>query len=99
MELLNASSMARVLGVSTKSLYRWVQLRKVPFIKLERHVRFEAERVIEHFRQQTEERPHSRAPSCFQSDLLLERKASGRNSLGSLKIRENKAAGSYPEKG
>jgi len=94
MELLTINGMAQLLGVSPKSLYRWVQQRRIPFIKLEHHLRFQPEVVIDHFKRRTEE---STTP-CFQSDILLQNLSSGRRGHRSLKIGE-KAAGSYSEKG
>lgn len=93
MELLTVDGIALMLGVSTKSVYRWVKLRKIPFIKLERHLRFQPESVLEHFREKTE----WSTPTCFQSNKLLE-SYQGRNAIGSLKS-EKRAAGSYSEKG
>ncbi len=95
MELLTIHAMARELGVSPKSLYRWVSLGKIPYIRLERHLRFQPEVVIEHFKARTEDR----VPSCFQSDMLLQNQAVGRKGHRSLKIRDEEAAGSYPAKG
>ena len=94
-ELLTIEGMAHVLGVAPTTVYRWVGLGKIPFIKLERHLRFQPDVVIEHFRARTQDQ---RVP-CFQSDNLLKNLVVGRKSKRSLKISESKAAGSYPEKG
>lgn len=95
LQLLTIDGIAHVLGVSPKSVYRWVKLGKIPFIKLERSLRFQPDVVIEYFKTQTEDQ---RAP-CFQTDMLLQKLAIGRRGPRSLKISENQAAGSYPEKG
>lgn len=93
--LLTIDEIATVLGVSPKSIYRWVKLGRIPFIKLEHHLRFQPEVVIEHFKTRSVEL----GVPCFQSDLLLKGLAVGRRGPRSLKISEKKAAGSYPEKG
>jgi excisionase family DNA binding protein len=97
MELLNIDAMAKVLGVSPKSVYRWVKLGKIPFIKLERHLRFQPLVVIEHFKTKTHLVPPTQP--CFGSELLLQNLSTGRKGPRSLKIRDEEAAGSYPEKG
>lgn len=93
--LLSIDEIAGFLGVSRKSVYRWVKLGKIPFIRLEHHLRFQPEVVIEHFKSKS----HELTVPCFQSNLLLENRPIGRRGPRSLKIGENKAAGSYPEKG
>jgi excisionase family DNA binding protein len=94
MELLTIESMAKVLEISPKSLYRWVKLGKIPFIKLEHHLRFQPDVVIEHFKAKTE----GETAPCFQSEKLLQTLQLGRRGPRSLKISET-AAGSYPQKG
>lgn len=93
MELLTTNAIAQMLGVSRKCIYRWVQLRKIPFIKLEKHLRFQPELVIQHFQEKTD----WAAPACFQSDILIQN-IQGRKGHGSLKS-EGEAAGSYSLKG
>ena len=95
MELLTVDGMAKLLEVSPQSIYRWVRQRRVPFIKLEKHLRFDAQAVVDFFKSKTEEY----AAPCFKSDLLLQDIVIGRRGHSSLKKSEIKAAESYPQKG
>ena len=51
--LVNINELAEILSVAKGTLYQWVYLRRIPFIKVGRCVRFDAEEVIaslRHFR-------------------------------------------------
>ncbi len=74
MELINIEKMASLLGISPKTLYRWVKQGRIPYIKLAHHLRFEPEKVLEHFRARTQEQ----AIPTFQSDSLMDKVALGR---------------------
>jgi excisionase family DNA binding protein len=44
--LININELSRRLGVPKGTLYNWVYLRRIPFIKAGRSLRFDAEEVI-----------------------------------------------------
>lgn len=51
--LVNVDELSELLSVAKGTLYQWVYLRRIPFIKVGRCVRFDAEEVIaslRHFR-------------------------------------------------
>ena len=50
---LDIQETARHLGVSTTTLYKWVNQRKIPYIKLGRLVKFDPLKLEEWIRQQT----------------------------------------------
>jgi excisionase family DNA binding protein len=55
--LVDINELARILSIAKGTLYQWVYLRRIPFIKAGRCLRFDAEEVIEsmrHFRTMTE---------------------------------------------
>lgn len=53
-ELIDIKDLSAALGVSEKTIYRWVKQRRIPFIKLEHHLRFERDVVFNHFKEKTQ---------------------------------------------
>jgi excisionase family DNA binding protein len=51
--MLTLLEMALYLRVSKKTLYYWVNRREIPFIKVGRHLRFDATEVLVFFREKT----------------------------------------------
>lgn len=57
--LLNVNEIAALLNVSNKTIYWWVNRSEIPFVKVGKHLRFEADKVLNFFRERTEDlRPH-----------------------------------------
>ena len=55
--LVNVNELSGILSVAKGTLYQWVYLRRIPFIKAGRCLRFDVEEVItslRHFRTMTE---------------------------------------------
>jgi excisionase family DNA binding protein len=55
--LVDINELAEILSIAKGTLYQWVYLRRIPFIKAGRCLRFDAEEVIaslRHFRTITE---------------------------------------------
>lgn len=53
--LVDAHEMARILQVSVRWLYRRVQLKEIPHVKVGKYVRFEPQKVIQHYQKSSEE--------------------------------------------
>lgn len=88
--LLDIQGIATLLLVSPKTIYRWVRLRKIPFIKLEHHIRFDPDEVLSHFQDKTKDAQSACTP-VFQLVETTKR---------SLKSSEKKAAlSASPKKG
>jgi excisionase family DNA binding protein len=64
--LLTIGQVSDLLKVPIKTVYWWVHRGEIPYLKVGRHLRFEPVRVLDSFRQKTEE---SVAKPCF-PDLL-----------------------------
>ena len=45
--LINISELSQLLGISKGTLYNWVYLRRIPFIKAGRSLRFDPDEVIQ----------------------------------------------------
>lgn len=80
-EFVNVEQLSQWLGVSPKTIYYWVNHRKIPFIKIGRHLRFSPGRIVQHFEDVTRH-------SCFTYQQLVER-----NDPRSLKNQEERLAG------
>lgn len=66
--LMNINQVAALLSVSPKTVYYWVNRNEIPFTRVGRHLRFNADEVIGFFRQKTDD---SRL-SCRPAPPLLE---------------------------
>lgn len=44
--LINSQEMARILGISRKTLLKWVAERKIPFLRVNRTLRFRPQDVV-----------------------------------------------------
>ena len=51
--LLDLEGISHLLGVSPKTVYYWVSRHEIPFLKVGRHLRFQASDVIEFFHART----------------------------------------------
>lgn len=45
MKLLTVKQLADTLSVSEKTIYRWVELRQIPYLKLGKAVRFHPQQI------------------------------------------------------
>lgn len=79
--LLSIKEAAEFLKIPIKTIYYWVHRRKIPHLKIGRHLRFEADKVLAFFENNTTEMRRSACPHA------MERLQSLRES-GSLTIRQ-----------
>jgi excisionase family DNA binding protein len=79
-ELCTPKELATLLKVPSKTIYYWVSRKEIPYIRVGRHLRFNAEQVLRHFVD------NSALPSayCREWDNLVTNTVSSR----SLKSRE-----------
>lgn len=71
--LLTVEQIAQFLNVSPKTIYYWVGRFEIPFVKVGRHLRFQASEVTAHFAKKTEEN----RPACLSLPHLLASKKGG----------------------
>lgn len=69
--LSSAPEMAQILNVSTKTIYYWVERNEIPYVKVGKHLRFNAKRVIDHFETKTLESRPSCVRAAEELDVLL----------------------------
>ncbi len=53
MKLFTISDLSDNLSISKKTIYYWVSLEKIPYIKAGKHLRFDYKKVLEHLEQTT----------------------------------------------
>ncbi len=66
--LCDVSEIAALLNVSGKTIYYWAGRNEIPFLRVGKHLRFDAENVLRYFREKTEEAKH---PPCVPDPHLL----------------------------
>jgi excisionase family DNA binding protein len=54
-KFLNVKELAQKLGVPVSTIYYWIGLNKIPCIRMYKHVRFDFDIVMAHFRNKTNE--------------------------------------------
>jgi excisionase family DNA binding protein len=75
--LSKPAEIAALLNVSIKTVYYWVERQEIPYIKVGKHLRFNASKVIEYFEGGTAENN----PPCFKHLYPIEVKSSRKRSL------------------
>ena len=78
--LLTLEEIATYLRVPRKTVYHWVSRNEIPYLKVGRHLRFDAQVVINFFEKLSSER---RSPCLYSPSLIINRGA-----FRSLKSRE-----------
>lgn len=48
-DLCTPKELATLLKVPSKTIYYWVSKKEIPYIRVGRHLRFDAEQVLRHF--------------------------------------------------
>ena len=61
-KLLTIDELGEHLKASPKSIYRWVQQGRIPCVKLPRHLRFDLDEVLSHFKHQKRKRSIGAVP-------------------------------------
>lgn len=67
--LMTIAELGEFLKVSVHTIYYWVERNEIPFLKIGRHLRFNAGAVLEHFNQQTKDNK----PACREEPLLVKK--------------------------
>lgn len=62
-QFICTSELAKRLQVPKQTVYHWVHRREIPYLKVGRHLRFDYEDVLNHFRVSTSSRITSPASS------------------------------------
>lgn len=57
-KLLTVTDLSEYLKVPVGTIYYWVSARKIPYTKFGKHIRFELETVLSHFRSQSRNEVH-----------------------------------------
>jgi len=71
--LLTLKELADRLKVPVKTIYHWVHRREVPYLKVGRHLRFDEDAVLAHFRERT---AHQTLSCPTYADLVESRRRS-----------------------
>lgn len=80
--LRTPTEIANLLQVSIKTIYYWVGRNEIPFIKVGRHLRFNIDNVIDHFRLRTRENnPYCLVPENLLKPIAVVGKTAFRSSL------------------
>ena len=88
--LLTIIEIADLLSVSVKTVYWWVNRAEIPFLKIGKHLRFDASKVLEFFEEKTLEQ-------CPQQTCLVSKLPLKSPDYWSLKTRREPTLG--PKKG
>jgi len=49
-EFITIQELSRLLNIPVGTIYYWTSKKQIPFIKFGRHIRFDYEKVLEHFK-------------------------------------------------
>ena len=69
--LVTVGELGDLLKVSIHTIYYWVERHEIPYLKIGRHLRFNAREVLEHFNRRTKDEK----ATCLQEETLIKKKA------------------------
>ena len=76
--IYSINELSEMLGISKQTVYHWVHRGEIPYLKVGKHLRFDYEEVLEHFRASTPSRTPSPASRLRKhGSLAIEEKKRG----------------------